>query len=482
MNSKNIVFIAAAALLMGMVFVVPPASANASSNPASSKYGIYTYQTDNSSTLVNGLPAAPPPPPPAPSTINLTTILPATITPAAILQNPYNVTLPSGSNATSTQTTPYYPPPPPPPSDNTTPPPPPGPRPGPGPWPPHPRHPGPNWPDNGYYPGYTPGVTWPNTYYSWSGNYPWVGTYSYPAVRVYQEPQQVYYAPVISSFTADPSYIQPGQLATLSWSVSNGDLISISPSVGSVASTGSFAVIPTYTTTYTLTATNNQGMVSASTTVTVAPYVASYSSYDTYGTGSSTLPNAGGTVIAAADTTVNTNGVSSINTTAVNPWTMYALLIGLLAIAAAVIITLLVRRPAMARAGSYSHTGSSHLTSASATAPAATLAATSSPVTTPVEAGLPAKFVSTGGTTMPVTGQPLGRKDFQALVSPEKSDLISRKHLLVTYENSQYQIEDLNSTNGTRLNGSEIRGTGKHTLVNGDTVELAGALNLTFKT
>ncbi|MCX6007907.1 MAG: FHA domain-containing protein, partial [Chloroflexi bacterium] len=75
-----------------------------------------------------------------------------------------------------------------------------------------------------------------------------------------------------------------------------------------------------------------------------------------------------------------------------------------------------------------------------------------------------------------------GRKDFQALVPPEKSDLISRKHILVTYENSQYHIEDLNSTNGTKLNGSDIRGTGKHTLVNGDTVELAGALNLTFKT
>ena len=279
-------------------------------------------------------------------------------------------------------------------------------------------------------------------------------------------------------------------MATLSWNVSDADLVNISPSVGSVAGTGSFAVIPTYTTTYTLTATNNQGTVSASTTVTVAPYVASYAPYDTYGTGSSMSPGIAGTGsyttpdiamtgTTAPGATVNTSGVSSGSTTAANLWLMYAMLIGLLAVAAAVIITLIVRKPAVARAGSHSNTGAAY--AASATAPASTQSATSSPVTTPVEAGLPAKFMSPGGTTMPVTGKPLGRKDFQALISPEKADLISRKHVLVTYENSQYQIEDLNSTNGTRLNGSEIRGTGKHSIESGDTVELAGALNLTFK-
>ena len=82
---------------------------------------------------------------------------------------------------------------------------------------------------------------------------------------------------------------------------------------------------------------------------------------------------------------------------------------------------------------------------------------------------------------MPVTGKPLGRRDFQALVPPDKADLISRRHVLITYENSEYHIEDLNSTNGTRLNGSEIRGTGKHSIQSGDTVQLAGALELTFK-
>ena len=128
-----------------------------------------------------------------------------------------------------------------------------------------------------------------------------------------------------------------------------------------------------------------------------------------------------------------------------------------------------------------SQTGLSTGHTATSTAPAATLPATKIPDTTSVEVGLPAKFESATGTTMPITGKPLGRKDFQVLMPPEKAELISRQHILVTHENGQYQIEDLNSTNGTKLNGSEISGSGKHIITNGDTVELANALNLTFK-
>jgi hypothetical protein len=164
---------------------------------------------------------------------------------------------------------------------------------------------------------------------------------------------------------------------------------------------------------------------------------------------------------------------------------MYVVLIGLLAVAAIVIIALIVRKPATARAsaGSAAGTGAGarSVLAASATAPSSALPATSTPVTTPVEAGLPAKFVSPGGTTMPVTGKPLGRRDFQALMPPDQAGLISRQHILVTYENRQYSIEDLNSTNGTKLNGSEIRGTGKHAIESGDAVELAGVFNITFK-
>ena len=281
---------------------------------------------------------------------------------------------------------------------------------------------------------------------------------------------------VISYFTANPNYVQPGQAATLSWTVNSADTVTLSPLVGPVASTGSFDVTPTQTTTYALSAYNGAGTVSASTTVTVAPNVSSYVS-PAYAIGSG-VNSATGSSGTASGSTVNTAGVSNSSTTAVNLWPMYLLLIGLLAVASVVIIALLVRKPAVANAGS---TGTSTGYFASSTVPAATLPAIGTFVTTPVEAGLPAKFALPGGTTIPVTGKPLGRRDFQALKPPEKVAFISRQHILVTYENSQYQIEDLGSTNGTKLNGSEISGDGRHVLENGDMIELAGKVSLTFK-
>ena len=58
---------------------------------------------------------------------------------------------------------------------------------------------------------------------------------------------------------------------------------------------------------------------------------------------------------------------------------------------------------------------------------------------------------------------------------------VSRDHTEVRWERGRWWARDLGSTNGTRLKGSEIRGSGKHTIESGDTVELANALNLTFK-
>ena len=75
-------------------------------------------------------------------------------------------------------------------------------------------------------------------------------------------------APVISSFTASPSVIAPGQSSTLSWSVSGATSLSISPGVGPVTGT-SVSVSPATTTEYTLTASNAAGTATARTTVTV---------------------------------------------------------------------------------------------------------------------------------------------------------------------------------------------------------------------
>jgi hypothetical protein len=79
--------------------------------------------------------------------------------------------------------------------------------------------------------------------------------------------------PTISSFTASPASISPsagGGSATLSWSVASATALSIS-GLGAVIG-NSVQVSPSQTTTYTLTASNAQGSVTAQTTVTVSGY------------------------------------------------------------------------------------------------------------------------------------------------------------------------------------------------------------------
>ena len=74
--------------------------------------------------------------------------------------------------------------------------------------------------------------------------------------------------PVINSFTASPESVEAGDSVTLSWTVTDADTLSISPSVGAVAGS-SVVVTPSQTTTYVLTAANDAGSDSASVRVTV---------------------------------------------------------------------------------------------------------------------------------------------------------------------------------------------------------------------
>jgi len=77
-------------------------------------------------------------------------------------------------------------------------------------------------------------------------------------------------APAISTFSASPASINLGSTATLSWSVSGNPAPSLWIDQGLGAVTGSsITVSPTATTTYTLTASNSVGSVSASAMVTV---------------------------------------------------------------------------------------------------------------------------------------------------------------------------------------------------------------------
>lgn len=75
--------------------------------------------------------------------------------------------------------------------------------------------------------------------------------------------------PTIGNFSAAPQTITQGESASLSWSVSNADSVTINQSIGAVGNSGSQSVSPNATTTYTLTASNGSGSVDASVTIAV---------------------------------------------------------------------------------------------------------------------------------------------------------------------------------------------------------------------
>jgi peptidoglycan-associated lipoprotein len=71
------------------------------------------------------------------------------------------------------------------------------------------------------------------------------------------------------TLTASPTTINPGATVTLSWSSTSATDVSIDPGVGKVAPEGSTPVVPTESTTYTITANGPGGTASANARVTV---------------------------------------------------------------------------------------------------------------------------------------------------------------------------------------------------------------------
>lgn len=76
--------------------------------------------------------------------------------------------------------------------------------------------------------------------------------------------------PVINSFTASPPIISLGNSTNLTWNVTNAASVSINNGVGAVGSSGSTFVSPSITTTYTLTASNANGSLTATALVQVS--------------------------------------------------------------------------------------------------------------------------------------------------------------------------------------------------------------------
>ncbi len=95
-----------------------------------------------------------------------------------------------------------------------------------------------------------------------------------------------------------------------------------------------------------------------------------------------------------------------------------------------------------------------------------------------------AKITLPNGMEIPLDsgGRRVGREDLARALDINDLALVSRQHFEVKSQQGQFYIEDLDSTNGTSLNGMEIRGRGPVALNHGDLIELAGRIQLKLYT
>jgi pSer/pThr/pTyr-binding forkhead associated (FHA) protein len=101
------------------------------------------------------------------------------------------------------------------------------------------------------------------------------------------------------------------------------------------------------------------------------------------------------------------------------------------------------------------------------------------PASSPVRASL--KLPDNREISLDVQAQWIGRDDLNGIVSENGMNYISRRHFVISLENGRYYVEDQESANGTRLNGTEIKGKGKFELNGGDLIEVADVVALGFK-
>jgi len=362
-----------------------------------------------------------------------------------------------------------------------------------------------SWDPDGFYVWkmwYNSGFSWSERTLSFNYTRGSISPYSGPSPRpIYQ--------PVINSFSANASSIDVGQTVTLTWTTTNSSSVAITPGIGTVGTSGSTTVTPGATTIYTLSATGSSGStVTSSTTINVIPRVSptltvqqptiqsgqstslswnAPAAVQVFITGLGSFDAVGTTTVAPDKTTAydltatyidGTTQTAAITVTVEQPPYLIYGLLGLLAIAAIIIVVMMVKRPRTPQPlrTSAASTGSATSTAATSTAgdPGASTSVTEAP---------PAKLVMPDGGEMLLAGntRTLGRQDFEKLLPGDRASFISRQHINVWYEDGKYYIEDRGSTNGTRINGADIRDSGRQALVDGDVIELADKLSITFK-
>lgn len=75
----------------------------------------------------------------------------------------------------------------------------------------------------------------------------------------------------------------------------------------------------------------------------------------------------------------------------------------------------------------------------------------------------------------------LGRVDLAKFAAPAETMWVSRQHLAVSEDNGVFYVQDDKSTNGTKLNGVEIKQQGRQQLKDGDEILVGDAVKLIFK-
>lgn len=73
-----------------------------------------------------------------------------------------------------------------------------------------------------------------------------------------------------------------------------------------------------------------------------------------------------------------------------------------------------------------------------------------------------------------------GREDFMGVFPIDDLMVIGKKHLKIIKMLNGTYIEDLNSQNGTKLNGEEIKGLGRRNLNGGDEIMVANLLKTRY--
>jgi len=105
------------------------------------------------------------------------------------------------------------------------------------------------------------------------------------------------------------------------------------------------------------------------------------------------------------------------------------------------------------------------------------------PVSPPPSLQAGAKLILPGNMEISLTEstRSIGRGDMTRVVSADDLGNISRRHFEAGFANGLYYIEDLDSLNGTKLNGVEIKGRGKHALKDGVLITVAEVITIIFR-